>query len=633
MRGLIGILGLNSQLDIKKRWGEWLKEHNNDPDAYRVQINKNVLIGFYHNQNKKHCHLKNHFFFNEDRAIMVSIDGRIFNKMQLSKELEGAGHSGNLNSEASVIFSAYERWGIDCLEKLDGVFSFAIWDGQKKRLFIARDRVGVKPLFYYHRNNELSFGTKIRNLLMLGNIQAVLNEHAVHEYLAFRTISGENTLFRHIKKLLPGHYILVERNKVRIEKYWDINLNDVDFKDSERKWIDEIRSRLSHALEPGLTSNSKNVPGLLLSGGVDSGYITALASQIYDGNLLSFSVGFEEKDYDETHLAQMVSEKHSTRHHVLYIKSDKYADEIPRVINKFEFPLNHPSTIPMFLLYEYASNYCDKLLTGEGADSLFAGSPIFALLKLVSKNNWTKKFIRIVLNLPPQLFLPKRIKTKKKRLNTILDKALTDMLLFGQAYCNLDDAKSLVSFSLPKTAFSFRQDICNKISVDILKRYLYLIIKMLPESFNFMEKLGEEAGVQIEFPFLDYKFVEFANRIPLNLKFRRMTGKYILKKAAADYLPKEHIYKRKSGFGVPLEKWFMQTDSMGKYIDMLLEPRTLQRNIFNKSYLVKMVNDYKGNVKASDEFEGLLWTSVNLELWCRIFIDRDSSLLDSYPHT
>ena len=568
---------------------------------------------------------------NEDGTVHVVFNGEIYNHADIRPGLEAAGHRYRTRCDTETIVHAYEQWGDTCVERFRGMFAFAIWDSRRRRLLLARDRMGIKPLYWALVDGRLVFGSEIKAILESGLIRAEANERAIPELLSTRYLSGAETLFRGINRLLPGHVLTFEGGDVVTREWWDVpvgvpnpavsRLNDADA-------IEGFRARLEDAVRARLMSD---VPlGMFLSGGLDSSAIAALMARMIDRPLQTFSVAFRERAFSELDYARQVVTAIRAVPHEIVIDDGDFFGALPRLIWHEDEPIAHPSSVPLYFVSKLAREHVTVVLTGEGSDELLAGYGKYprALLNWRAGRFWAiapdamRQFVQntIVPRLPARvarfarrsflamprtpeaMFFDNFAAIGLRRQSTLLDARLADAAT-PQAY-----AASRAYFDSPNGHST------------TLDRLLYADLKTyLVELLMKQDQMSMAASIESRVPFLDHQLVEFAAALPPRMKLRGFTTKWILREAITPLLPADILTRRKMGFPVPFGQWMRGTGA-ARARDVLLDPRARQRGITDPAAVSALIDMHaNGTADGTDA----IWSLLNLELWYRTFIDGD----------
>jgi asparagine synthase (glutamine-hydrolysing) len=565
---------------------------------------------------------------NEDGNLQIVYNGEIFNHAELRPELERAGHRYSTRCDTEAILHAYEQYGPACVDRLRGMFAFAIWDSQARRLFCARDRLGKKPLYYYHDRGLFAFASEIKALLEHPAITAAFDESVLPEYLAFGYISDERTMFRGIRKLMPGHHLTLEVGReqpaLSIRQYWDLPADPTAREDrDDASWIRECRERLEETVRTRLMSD---VPlGMFLSGGLDSSAIAALMKRMFSGPVKTFSVGYQEAPYSELSYARQVAGTIGTEHHEVVVGMEEFFNSLPRLVWHEDEPIVWPSSISLYFVSKLASREVKVVLTGEGSDEMFAGYGRYRL------NLWNERWLKRYRMVPERLRRALRgfvgasslltANTRRKLQHTFigLDDTIESLYLdnFYSAFPASEQA-SLLTASGGTGAYDGFLRYWNQRGHDpMLARMLFADQKTyLVELLMKQDQMSMATSIESRVPFLDHEFVEFSTRVPEHLKLRGAEGKYIVKKAVEDLLPREIIYRTKMGFPTPLRQWLRDPRADG--IFSLLSARDgLLASCLDLGEVESVVERQKsGQYDSTDR----LWRLLNLQVWGDMFI-------------
>jgi len=565
---------------------------------------------------------------NENQSVWIVQNGEIYNFQELRQILEEKGHRFKTVSDTEVIVHLYEEYGTDCVKYLRGMFAFAIWDATNKRLMLARDRIGKKPLSYALAGNRLIFASEIKSILQVPDIKREVNLLAMHHYLTYQYVPAPYSIFKGINKLPSANILIWEKGNVRIERYWTLDYN-AKIKISEKEAQERIIEELKESTRLRLVSD---VPlGAFLSGGIDSSAVVAMMSQLGAQPVKTFSIGFEEQDFSEIEYARMVAKMYRTDHHELIVKPPKVPEILPKLVWYYNEPFADSSAIPTYYVSKMTKEYVTVALNGDGGDENFAGYPRYQKRKLIDKivafYKSSPEFLRALVEKSVEgkllnstfwrrakwLVEASNLSPERRyaRFMTVFPNSYKDNLYLPSLKENLAGIDSIDLF-VDAYAKVKASDIIEKIiGADILT-YLAdcLCVKMdIASSANALETRA---------PFLDYKFMEFTSSLPSDFKLRGYTTKYILKKALEKYLPGKVLYRKKMGFGVPLTHWFKK--ELKDYIyDVLLGEKARRRGYFNMEYIRQMLDEHTSGIV---DHTTRIWALLNLELWHREFIDN-----------
>lgn len=565
---------------------------------------------------------------NEDKTIWVVLNGEIYNYRELRHQLVAKGHTFSTESDTEVIVHLYEDHGADCVRFLRGMFAFAVWDCHAEILLLARDRLGEKPLYYYLHGDGVVFGSELKALLWHPSVPRDLDLSAMVEYLRFNYVPEPLSIFRNIHKLPAGCLLVLERGRARVESYWDLPRSEPQHR-SEEDLSEELLDRLNEAVRVQLVSD---VPlGAFLSGGVDSSTIVALMTKLSNRPVRTFSIGFDEPQYDELHYARTVARHLGTEHHeeVVGPASVCLLDEI---ICHFDEPFGDPSSIPTYHVAKLAGRHVKVVLTGDGGDEIFAGYERYSAMM---RRRWLQR-VRHVLS-PTALrtlsaALP--LNTPGKRWLANLSLPPDEQYLDSITYLSHEERLSVLSAEVMEQAA--RTDgqvergfmdrwLRSPESADFVSRLLYFDTKTyLPgDILTKVDRMTMANSLESRAPFLDHKLVEFMASLPSELKLHGDRSKYLLKLAARRLLPKEILERPKQGFSAPFSYWFRE--DMKTYLrEVLMDRRVTERGLYRAGAIERMLAEWE----AGRQRHGVrLWLLLVLELWCRRYLDE----LDTVP--
>jgi asparagine synthase (glutamine-hydrolysing) len=565
---------------------------------------------------------------NEDESVWLTLNGEIYNYRELREELESKGHRFRSHSDSEVVVHLYEESGAQCLEKLKGMFAFALWDRKQKALLLARDRIGKKPLHYCIIGNSLIFASEIKALLQHPAVSRDLNLRALSKYLSYEYVPAPDTIFRSINKLEPGHYLIHRDYHSRIACYWDVPLqNHQPTGRSEHDCVEELRAILNLSVRRRLVAD---VPvGLFVSGGLDSGIVAAFAAKA-KSELDCFSIGFDEPSFDESVYAKTIAASLGIRHHLkIFTGRDmlQLLEQLPRLLDE---PLADPSIFPLYLLSQFAARDLKVVLSGDGGDELFAGYQTFQADKLMRYYGALPWFVRnsirrVSQHLPVShayLSLDYKIKQFLKAEGVPPE---IRFFLWRGAFSPADQCALLAPDIRAELGdYDSYEDIARYIDESELEngveRLLYLCMKLYLQDSNLVtvDRASMANGLEVRCPLLDQDLVEFVSRLPARYKLKGFRAKYLLRKAAEGLLPETIIHREKKGFGIPLAKW-LGTDLKIFMLDHLNEARIRRQGIFNYAYIKRLVDEQFSKTKDHRE---LLWTLIVFQSWYEEYIDN-----------
>jgi asparagine synthase (glutamine-hydrolysing) len=565
---------------------------------------------------------------NERRDVWVTFNGEIYNHADVRRELEARGHTYRSRSDTETIVHAYEEWGDDCVDRFNGMFAFAIWDESRRRLLLARDRLGIKPLYWARRGSLLLFGSEIKAIFASGLIEPEARLSALPEFFGTRATADAKTLYSGILKLLPGHRLVYENGDVRVTQYWDVPVGETRRAIHAADVVAEFKERLTESVRRQLMSD---VPlGVFLSGGLDSSAIAATMAGLRGQTIETFSVAFEEQAFSELSYSRTVSDAIGATRHEVVVDECGFFDALPKLVWHEDEPIAHPSSVPLYFVSSLARRHVTVVLTGEGSDELLAGYGRYPRISW----NWRAAGLyertvpapirsaiarQVVPSLPEALarYARRSFLTDRSHEGMVFDSfgsvrlaeqqalvspALRDSITAGQAY-----AASLAYFDRPGRDST------------LLDRLLYTDIKTyLVELLMKQDQMSMAASIESRVPFLDHTLVEFAARLPDAWKLSGWTTKRVLREAMKSVLPEAILNRPKMGFPVPLRLW-----TRGRWnavvADVLLDRRSKERGIIDPVAVARLLHEHAaGAVDATDR----IWSLLNLEIWFRTFIDK-----------
>ena len=575
---------------------------------------------------------------NEDRSLYITYNGEIYNHSDYRDELEAKGHVYTTHCDTETVLHLYEEHGQDCVDYLRGMFAFAIWDKRNQQLFIARDRLGVKPLYYVHTNDgSLYFASEIKALLEARALKPEINYGALPDYLANHGTSKDETLFEGVKRLLPGHTLTWNDGEVKIRQYWDVSFADEGAESGRRdqdliaEWTDLFRTSVRLRL-------MADVPlGMFLSGGIDSSAIAAVMSQMVDEPIKTFSVAFADREANELTYARMVAEKFKTDHHEVVVTPQEFFAALPQMVWQEDEPLAHPSSVPLYFVSRLAAKHVKVVLTGEGSDELLGGYERYykTLYNLALGPNYhrlvpgpVRSAIRTRIR---TLSLDSRVRHKLSRTFLCLSPDIENLYFDNFAVFTRAMQSELLSESAREQigAIDPYRDMRDYFETtdahSLLNRMLYTDTKTyLHELLMKQDQMSMAASIESRVPFLDHKLVEFTVRLPERLKLRHgWTTKYVLRRAMKDLLPEPILTRKKMGFPVPVGKWFRE-EFRPVIAEYVLSDRAAARGIFDPEFVTALVARHLAGENHSER----LWALLNFEMWLRRFFDGEAVPLE-----
>ena len=561
--------------------------------------------------------------FNEDQSAAIVFNGEIYNYRDLADELKTAGHTFRTRSDTETILHAYEEYGDDCVQQLRGMFGFAIWDGAKRRLLLARDRLGVKPVYYYRDDRFLAFASEIKSLLEIRSIPREVDPEAFDMYLSLRYVPGPRTMFKNIFRLQPGHVLAADDSGVRIAKYWDIDYPETEPRSPEYL-LERFRELLDESVRMRLLSE---VPlGVFLSGGLDSSAILATMSKYAgDSRVKTFSIGYqaspaEEMASNEFGYARVAADAFSSEHHEYRLDAPSFAEFVPDLVSYLDEPLADPSCIPLYFISKLAREHITVVLSGEGADEILAGYGIYgrmlALDRIYAGSGPLRRLAPWAAHLTPSEKLRHYVRMCGQPLETRyrgVSRGFTDegkLRLVGA-----DRMKQ--SGRQLRNVFGAYFKAVEKASP--LDRMLYVDAKVwLPDDLLIKaDKMTMANGLELRVPFLDHKMVEFAATLPNASKIHGRGGKTLLRSAMRGVLPDAIIDRPKKGFPIPIGSW-LRTSLRQFTRDHLLARDSACGRYVDRAETARLVEEHEqGRADRSQE----IWTLLVFEFWHRHFIE------------
>jgi len=606
---MCGICGFNWDNKLKlKEMMDLLKHRGPDDEGYYTDFHASIGIRRLSIIDLITGHQPQH---NEKEDIWIVFNGEIYNFKDLRADLEGKGHTFYTKSDTEVIIHSYEEWGEDCVKKLRGQFAFCIFDSTKNILFLARDHMGLKPLYYYFDGNKFIFSSEIKSILA-HSIEREVNLKSFSLYVSLRYIPFNLTLFKNILKVPPSSFLIfnLESKQINIKSYWDINFN-VNRDKSASHLAKELKNLIEESVKIRLVSD---VPlGAFLSGGIDSSSVVGIMSKLMDDPVKTFFIGFEEGGpTNELKYSRLASEYYDTDHTEIVVKSASLPDLLPKLIWHHDDLVSDAAFIPVYLMANYAKEKMKVALTGDGADEVFAGYSIYYRKDYLSFAKYVPKDIYNLL-LKFYDFIPSQ---KLRMALTYASQSKTEEDKYMRSILPLNDLSRIIpsqTYNAPeiiKKTFIKNLDIINQFTRWDLKY-------QLPNQYNMkIDKMCMAASFEARVPFLDKEIVSWSASIPSDLKLKNNIEKYILRLAMKDILPSEILKRKKMGFGTPINLWLKR--ELREISSQLLENLQKRRNIVQSKY-VKLIK--KNRLKKL--FADQAWNLIMFELWYETFIEND----------
>jgi asparagine synthase (glutamine-hydrolysing) len=556
---------------------------------------------------------------NEDGTVWVVFNGEIYNFRDLRRDLTASGHVFYTGTDTEVIVHLYEEHGTACVDHLRGMFGFALWDGRRQQVLIARDRLGVKPLYWTEAEGRLIFASELKAILQLPEVERRINWGSLDHLFTFLTTPARESIIDGVHKLEPGHLLVASAEAgVRVSRYWAPRFQP-DYDKPESYFVEGVRGLIEESVKLRLVSD---VPlGAFLSGGIDSSAVVATMARLMSQPVQTFSIGFAESDFNELRYARMVAEQFGTDHHELVLEPS-VVDIVEDIAWYLDEPFGDSSAIPTYLVSQMASEHVTVALSGDGGDELFAGYDKYLIED--QEREALPRGVRVALRALGRLmpdgmtgrnFVNHHGLTAAERYldgSTLFRESQKRRLFHPEAYARLAEGDPWLKEALamlPGRGHWLSElqclDIERSLPLDILTK---------------VDRMSMAHSLESREPLLDHKLVEFAATIPPDLQLRNGSGKYVFKQSMRGVLPDAVIDRRKQGFGVPLGRWFRGQLS-GFLRDLLLSGPALGRGIFDQSYVLKLIERHEHGQDL-----GLhLWTLISFELWCRTFLDRTAS--------
>jgi asparagine synthase (glutamine-hydrolysing) len=558
---------------------------------------------------------------NETGDVWVVFNGEIWNYQALRAELLDKRHHFATNSDTETIVHAYEEYGTDCIARLHGMFALAIWDSRRRRLLLARDRVGKKPLYYTIAAGALVFASEIKALLCHPQVKRQADPQSLADFLSVRYVPGPATLFADIYKVQPGHWLVCEDGHVLEQCYWDFA-----FRETERRPVADYLQGIGHHIRRAVEERMMaDVPvGAFLSGGVDSSIVTGVMSQLASQPIKTFAVGFDMPGYSELPYARLVAKHFGTEHHDLMLNSTDLTQQWPLLTWHRDEPVSEPSDLGVYLISQLARQHVKVVLSGEGGDEVFGGYPKYAVDGLAHYYRLLPAALRDGGITPLLDLLPYRMRKVKMAARALSQPAPQRWMAWfgvfnGPLKSELLSARTRAEVDLDGSR-AFRRWLQTHPQRDDLSSMLYLDTKIwLPDNLLMKsDKMTMAASLEARLPLLDYHLIEYAADIPSDLKIRHFRTKYLLKQAFRDFLPEPILTRRKMGFNVPTGSWFRGGQRALIY-RLLLSERARSRGFLDSACVARLLHDH---LEGRTDYAGQIFLLASLELWFRVFLDE-----------
>ena len=580
---------------------------------------------------------------NEDGTVWLIFNGEIYNFQELLPALEQAGHHFRSRSDSEVIIHAYEEWGVECIRRFNGMFAFALWDRRKRRVLIARDRLGVKPCYYWSDGTYFAFSSELKSLLAFPKVPRTLNLAALQTYLTYEYIPAPESIFQGVQKLLPGHFLDIRLDGSsqgcktadwHPQRYWDVSFARTGNTEREEDYVQELGVLLKQAVARRLVSD---VPlGVFLSGGTDSSSVVAMMAETSPTRLKTFSIGFEEKTFNELGYARIVARHFDTEHHEELLRPDINA-LLQHVADALDEPFADASALPTYLVSQAARKHVTVVLAGDGGDELLAGYEWYRAQKLAAAtfdrlpSGTRRQLSELAARIPP---------TAKKKGALNMARRFLDVASLPpemqhtrwQTFWREAELADLLSIApqerIPALDWRILELFRASGSQHALDQQQYVDIKRyLPDDILFkVDRMSMANSLEARGPFLDYTLVEFAARLPPHLRLHNLTNKYLLRQMIASKLPYETLHRPKLGFNIPYKLW-LRKELRGLLLDALSPKRLSQQGLFQPAYVQKLVSEHLEGIR---DHAHKLWQLLMFQLWAERYCVVRNELLYSY---
>lgn len=563
-----------------------------------------------------------------DEQQVIAFNGEIYNFLELRKELQQQGYSFKSHTDTEIILALYQKEGEACLEKLNGMFAFALWDKQQQTLFMARDRIGKKPLYYFHQGDRFAFASEIKALLTLPEIPREIRLDAVYDFFAYQYIPDPKSIFKHIHKLPPGHSMTVSKQGIKIQQYWDVSFEHIS-SHSEAHLTDQLMTIATRCTKRRMVSD---VPlGAFLSGGVDSSGIVAMMAKNSEAPVKTCSIGFDEKKFNETEFAQAVAEQYKTEHYEFTVHQN-VKDNLEKMVRYFDEPFADPSLVPTYFVSELARQQVTVALSGDGGDEIFAGYQKYSIDAI--ENRLRNKFPRwLRKHIFPGLatLLARSNATVCRKGKTLLTSlSLEPAMGFYLSNSMIEDRQwnALIKPEIKKQLGDYHPSRLTTEAYeksdgpDHLSKILYVDMKTyLPGDILVkVDRMSMAHSLEVRAPILDREVMEFAATIPSDMKFHKGEKKHILKEAFKPLLPDNILYRKKMGFSVPLAHW-LRNELKDLAEDYLFSRSNGIQNFFDRQVVQTLWQQHQ-NAKA--DHSTLLWSMLMFQMWWYNYMQADA---------
>jgi asparagine synthase (glutamine-hydrolysing) len=619
---MCGICGFNWP-DEKLAQQMVFKIHHRGPDANGIKTFENFSIG---NARLSIVDLSvngNQPMSDSTGKLWIVHNGEVYNYPDIRKELQSKGYTFNSTTDTEVVLKSYQEWGPACLHKFNGMFAFAIWDDNKKELFLARDRIGIKPLYYYLKDGKFIFGSEIKCILEAPDVSREVDAQSLYYYLGYEFVPAPSTMFKNIYKLRQGHYAIFKNGNLNITQYWELNFkNEIT---DENEAIERVYDALEKSVKRRLISD---VPlGVFLSGGLDSSTVAGFVSRLYPEKVQTFTIGYADKTFSELPYAKTVSDYLGTEPNILMIDPIK-PEDIEKSLYHLDEPMTDLSTIPFYLISCKAREKVKVCLSGEGGDEVFLGYDRFKAERLNNYYRIIPSMLRrkviapLIMKLPDQSQKKGAINFAKRFIEGSLYPDDVGAMRW-QYFLNPSIEKNIFSpaaragidFKPFDPIYYFTSGCNSELKID---KNIFVDIKLTMADSVLMkiDKMSMATSLEVRVPFLDYELVELCAKIPASLKFKNLTTKYILRKTLEkhNFLPESIIYRGKQGYSLPVKNW-LRGELKDYMVDLFKSSPVIKENI-DAQYLDLLVAEH---LSRKHNHNHTLWALINLGLWYKKF--------------
>lgn len=622
--GFFNFDGKPADRDILRRMSDVIVHRGPDEDGYLVQ--DHVALGM-RRLSIIDLQTGRQPIPNEDESIWIVFNGEIYNFPELRKSLEALGHKFRTRTDTETIVHAYEQWGTDCPSRLNGMFAFAIWDDRKKQLFLARDRIGIKPLYYYKDDHLFAFGSELKSILQIPQIPRELNLEGLDLYLTYEYVPAPYSILKNIYKLPPGYWLLLHNGKVDIQPYWELEFNEN--KNDFEACKEELLDLLQDAVKMQLISD---VPlGAFLSGGIDSSTVVALMARVMDRPVKTFSIGFENQSYNELNYARIIAEHFQTEHHELILQPDAL-EWTEKLLHFLDEPLGDFSIFPTYLVSKMARDHVKVVLSGDGGDELFGGYETYIADWLDrSYQRYVPRLLREKVIAAVTAWLPPTEKKKGviNRLKRFVEGSSLPadlehtrwMLFLAEEEKRSFYSSDVLASRNGRTAYDFMRNCFRSARTnDRLNRQLYVDIKtyLADDILVKVDRMSMAVSLEARVPYLDHRVVEFSAALPGRFKQYHHRTKIILKEAARGLLPPQILERGKEGFSIPIKSW-IRNELRPLMLEVLDSKRIQRDGLFNPRYVERLIHEH---LDRRENHSHRLWALMVFHIWKDLYVDR-----------